>query len=169
MQNTAHDRWLNGLNDDEISLAKTMRPANRAPVLAMIYASMGRFSQAADALIEISSDPNSDAAAAARLLQMAPTKVSAPEALPRLPTSLEFVYLYVGAPHRAIDNYARRAEVGFFGSNSMAFVWHPSYAPVRKTERFKGLMRNAGLVEYWRVKGWPDLCRPVGADDFVCT
>ena len=42
------------------------------------------------------------------------------------------------------------------------------YAPVRKTERFKAFVRNAGLVDYWRAKGWPDLCRPMGADDFVC-
>ena len=42
------------------------------------------------------------------------------------------------------------------------------YAPVRKTERFKAFVRNAGLVDYWRARGWPDLCRPMGADDFVC-
>jgi hypothetical protein len=23
-------------------------------------------------------------------------------------------------------------------------------------------------VDYWRARGWPDLCRPMGADDFVC-
>ena len=40
--------------------------------------------------------------------------------------------------------------------------------PVRKTERFKALVRKAGLVDYWRARGWPDLCRPMGADDFVC-
>jgi len=40
--------------------------------------------------------------------------------------------------------------------------------PLRKTERFQSLVRKAGLVDYWRERGWPDLCRPVGADDFVC-
>jgi len=44
----------------------------------------------------------------------------------------------------------------------------PLYAPLRKTERFKTLMRRAGLVAYWRARGWPDLCRPVGPDDFIC-
>jgi hypothetical protein len=29
-------------------------------------------------------------------------------------------------------------------------------------------VRKAGMVEYWRAKGWPDLCHPVGADDFAC-
>jgi hypothetical protein len=39
---------------------------------------------------------------------------------------------------------------------------------MRKTERFKTYVRNVGLVDYWRARGWPDLCRPVGAEDFVC-
>lgn len=39
---------------------------------------------------------------------------------------------------------------------------------MRKTEAFKDLMRKAGLVDYWRARGWPDMCRPVGADDFEC-
>jgi hypothetical protein len=51
---------------------------------------------------------------------------------------------------------------------SQVFVWHPSYAPVRKTQQFKSYVRYWGVVDYWRARGWPDLCRPVGADDFVC-
>jgi hypothetical protein len=35
-------------------------------------------------------------------------------------------------------------------------------------QRFKAYVRKAGLVDYWRARGWPDLCRPMGADDFVC-
>ena len=50
----------------------------------------------------------------------------------------------------------------------IAMLWHPSYAPVRKTERFKAYVRKAGLVDYWRASGWPEFCRPIGADDFVC-
>jgi hypothetical protein len=42
-------------------------------------------------------------------------------------------------------------------------------ALLRKTERFKALVRQFGLVDFWRARGWPDLCRPTGADDFVCT
>ena len=30
------------------------------------------------------------------------------------------------------------------------------------------MTRKAGLVDYCRASGWPDLCRPMGADDFVC-
>jgi hypothetical protein len=35
-------------------------------------------------------------------------------------------------------------------------------APVRKTEHFKALARNNGLVDYWRERGWPEFCRPDG-------
>jgi hypothetical protein len=33
---------------------------------------------------------------------------------------------------------------------------------VRKGERFKTLVREAGLVNYWLAHDWSDLCRPVG-------
>jgi hypothetical protein len=29
-------------------------------------------------------------------------------------------------------------------------------------------MRDVGLFAYWREWSWPDLCRPVGDDDFEC-
>jgi len=47
-------------------------------------------------------------------------------------------------------------------------MWSPTMAPARKTERFKRFVRDAGLVDYWRERGWPSFCRPVGADDFAC-
>jgi hypothetical protein len=28
--------------------------------------------------------------------------------------------------------------------------------------------RKAGLVEYWRAKGWPEFCHPTIGDDFEC-
>ena len=45
---------------------------------------------------------------------------------------------------------------------------HHSYAALRKTERFKALVRKAGYVDYWHVRGWPDFCHSTTADDFVC-
>jgi hypothetical protein len=81
---------------------------------------------------------------------------------------LGFVYLHVGAATRALDYYEESADVGFFIAGLNMMLWHPSYTPVRKTERFKAFARAAGMVEYWRVKGWPAFCHPIGADDFVC-
>jgi hypothetical protein len=54
------------------------------------------------------------------------------------------------------------------GQVAISPLWFPAHAPLRKTERFKAWARNVGLVDYWRARGWPDLCRPMGTDDFVC-
>jgi len=48
-------------------------------------------------------------------------------------------------------------------------LWMPFMADVRKLPGFKQLMRDVGLVDYWREYGWPDLCRPVGESDFACS
>jgi hypothetical protein len=40
---------------------------------------------------------------------------------------------------------------------------------VRTTERFKKIMRDEGLVAYWRERGWPSFCRPATGDDFECS
>ena len=69
---------------------------------------------------------------------------------------LDFVYLFTGAPGRVLDAYERNVEVGVDENGQTVFLWHPSFAPARKTERFKAMMRNAGMVDYWRAKGWPE-------------
>jgi TolB-like protein/predicted Zn-dependent protease len=46
--------------------------------------------------------------------------------------------------------------------------WFPVFQDVRQLPRFKEFMREIGLVDYWKEYSWPDLCRPVGDDDFVC-
>jgi len=47
-------------------------------------------------------------------------------------------------------------------------LWYPTMREVRQLPRFKEYVREIGLVDYWKEYGWPDLCRPVGDDDFVC-
>jgi len=139
--------------------------------LAELYRAQGRYGEAADTLLAIKGEdqrfgPVEDAA---RLIRSAPTKVKAPEALPALDNALSFVYLYVGAPDRVLDYQERvMAEGNVLISQQVRYLWSPDFAPVRKTERFKALMRAAKYVDYWRARGWPDLCRPLGADDFVC-
>jgi TolB-like protein len=169
--------WLNGKNDEALAIINGMALAdfNRVSDLAMIYTSMGRYGEAADALQEVSlpSDnpnfPPEMLAAAARLLRATPMETDSPQNLPRL-GRLWFVYLHVGATGRALDYYEYLADAGFFaaGGTEFALLWHPSYAPLRKTERFKALMRKGGYVDYWREHGWPEFCRPIGAADFVC-
>jgi hypothetical protein len=104
--------------------------------------------------------------ATVRLLRTALAAATLPQTLPNSP-ALEWVYLYVGAPDRARGFNEEGAETGYQGLAAYP-IWHPSYAPVRKTERFKAYLRTAGYVDYWRARGWPDLCRPVGTNDFTC-
>ncbi len=145
---------------------------NRASELARTYAAMGRYDEAADALLTAPEGVYrpGEAQAAARLLRLAPATV-APQDLPDLPPQLAFAYLAVGASDRfvksVLDDMQRTADTRTAGSSGPVMI-DAAYAPVRKTDRFKVLARDRGWVDSWRARGWPDVCRPVGADDFVC-
>jgi hypothetical protein len=174
--------WLNGKDEEAIAEAKTLRPANRASTLARLYASTGRFGEAADALMET---PNTNSAVireTVRLLRIGPAeKLSSESAILSLPgfeagrvigaRAIDFLYLNAVCPSRfvkrVLDNLESRADAGVVGGE-VNYIWHPAYAPMRKTERFKAFMRKAGYVEYWRVKGWPKFCHPTTGDDFFC-
>jgi tetratricopeptide (TPR) repeat protein len=143
----------------------------RTVALSTAYASAGRYSEAATALLSLPAEsPVSRASIedAARLLRSAPASAPNPDALPALEGELRFVYGFIGAHDRAFDYADRSVELGAIGGTGMRGLWEPQFAPLRKTERFKALVRRTGLVDYWRARGWPDLCRPVGADDFTC-
>jgi TolB-like protein/DNA-binding winged helix-turn-helix (wHTH) protein/tetratricopeptide (TPR) repeat protein len=47
-------------------------------------------------------------------------------------------------------------------------LWYPVMSNVRRLPRFRQLITDVNLVEYWRAYGWADYCRPVGDEDFVC-
>jgi tetratricopeptide (TPR) repeat protein len=143
---------------------------NRLVTLARAYAAEGRFGEAADTLLaipEFGQQSRESIEEAARLLRSAPAKVSLPEALPAWDNELGFVYAYVGAPDRVLDHPERVAIRGL-NPPAARYLWSSEVAPARRTERFKALVRAAGYVDNWRVRGWPDHCRPMGADDFVC-
>jgi TolB-like protein len=166
------ERWLNGQNEEAIALAKTLIPRLGAPMLADIYAAEGRLIDAADAVDVLKNDPGAAfllPEQVAKLLRGAAAKTNPPATLPVFPPQTEFVYLYAGAPQRVLDTYQRRADANYFGGNVDALVWHPSYAVVRRTAQFRELMKKAGMVAYWRAKGWPEFCRPTTSDDFACS
>jgi TolB-like protein len=49
------------------------------------------------------------------------------------------------------------------------FLWQPYKTNLRSDARFKDIVRDLGLVDYWRTTGsWGDFCKPVGTDDFEC-
>jgi tetratricopeptide (TPR) repeat protein len=168
--NLADALWVDGQN--EAAIAKFKENLGRVgsgsgPGLARIYASLGRYEEAADVLSRfpgnaLVSTPGLSEVVV-RLLRSAPAKAASPETLPAL-GGFGFIYLHIGAPERALEFYEQAPR----DTLDILPLWHPSYAPVRKMERFKAVVRAAGLFDYWRERGWPPFCHPVGADDFAC-
>ena len=170
---TAQAMLVNGQTEIAISMIEARRPNLESfdyENLAPAYAAAGRFSEAADTILAIPKNRYGDSGQsieeAAQLIRGAPAKTNRPETLPILPVGLNFVYGYVGALDRIMEHPERALEAGLV--SVFSFLYEPQLAPVRKTERFKTWIRKMGLVDYWRARGWPDLCRPMGADDFVC-
>ena len=95
---------------------------------------------------------------------------------------LELRRLYDGADPAARGGLATWAA--HFGDSALALealraaatqdagilssVWLPQFAEARRLPQFKTLMRDLGVVAYWREYGWPAVCRPLRADDFEC-
>jgi TolB-like protein len=48
------------------------------------------------------------------------------------------------------------------------YVWMPLLGRARQRPAFKALLRDLGLVEYWREYGWPEICQPTQGEDFTC-
>ncbi len=72
---------------------------------------------------------------------------------------------YYGDAQLALDQLNAIAH----GAVDEGLLWRPVLSEVRKLPGFKKLVAREGLVEYWRAKGWPDLCRPTVGDDFECS
>jgi adenylate cyclase len=82
-------------------------------------------------------------------------------ASPALSTIIYAFYFDFPVPEPALD--AMDAMVNE-GEGMYAFwrMWEPGLTHLRNHRRFLRLAERAGLVEYWRAMGWPDLCRPEG-------
>jgi TolB-like protein len=165
---TAEIYWLDGATDKALTMLQPFRPG-RTLELALVEASAGRYREAAAAIREMpaSNYPAGMTEAAAKILESAPAKAAAPDALPRI-GNLSFAYMHVGAPERVLEFYEDEIRAGYFQPISTTWFWHPSYAQVRKTARFKNVVRDLGLVEYWAARGWVPQCRPTQASEFAC-
>jgi TolB-like protein len=165
---TAEIYWLDGATEKAVAMLQPFRPG-RTLELALVQASAGRYREAAAAIREMpaANYPPGMMEAAAKILESAPAKSAAPDMLPRI-GNLSFAYMHVGAPERVLEFYEDEVSAGYFQPISATWFWHPTYAAVRKTERFKKVVRDLGLVEYWGARGWPAQCRPAGMGNFSC-
>ena len=157
--------WASGDNAGALAVALAL-PADydqRSPDLARIYAAMGRFTEAAQA-IEGYRLPER-AQAVTRLLRNAPAR---PEGKVPYLGGLGFVFVYVGLPERALENAEFLADARYPIHINLYPLWQPDFRAARKTPRFQALVRKLGLVDYWRVRGWPEFCHPTTGDDFEC-
>jgi TolB-like protein/DNA-binding SARP family transcriptional activator len=161
--------WLNDDTDAAMAISDSLPPEHRVYTAPQLLAAVGRYEEAADLAADAAHMFLPGVAeAAAALLRSAPTEAASPEALPRLGW-FNFVYVHVGATGRTLEFYEDGVETGYSVSISNALLWHRHYASLRQTERYKDFMRKRGVTEYWRERGWPELCRPLDAEkDFTC-
>ena len=139
----------------------------RANTLALTFAAKGQYQEAADATLNVprESVPPGAPGTASRLLRMVPAPARQ-QNIPYLGV-LSWVFAYVGLPDRALEFEEHVTAAGYYDVGFPTF-WRSEYAAVRKTARFKALVRKMGLVDYWRATSWPDLCHPTTGDDFAC-
>jgi len=65
------------------------------------------------------------------------------------------------------------AAFGAFDRIPLTFIdepwaWLPFYKDYRASPIFKRSIKHFGTFDYWRAKGFPPQCRPIGSDDFEC-
>ncbi|MCR9139819.1 MAG: hypothetical protein NXI27_27755 [Alphaproteobacteria bacterium] len=59
-------------------------------------------------------------------------------------------------------------------TNSRTFIYQVYLVPwtelslIGKTDRFRQMIEDIGLDDYWRDRGWPTRCRPLEGEDFEC-
>jgi TolB-like protein len=165
--------WLNNDNQTALQfLGTVMTQAASNPFIArqtaVIYAGQGKHSEAADAIRKASRSYNPGMVdAAAKFLA---GDWSAPPNAPSL-GFFDLLYVFSNSPDRALAFFETNLNAGMWSATEAAQFWHPSgkFTALRNTQRFKRLMHDAGVVKYWRERGWPDdLCHAAGANNFTC-
>ena len=69
-----------------------------------------------------------------------------------------------GDPELAIEMLSEVDE-----STLLPIVSLPFFSEVRASTQFRELIDARGFVSFWRETGqWPDMCRPLGLDQFEC-
>ncbi len=64
-------------------------------------------------------------------------------------------------PDLVLKTFVRTADLWVF--------WYPLFDDVRGRPEFNLLVRELGLVDYWRANGWNDFCEPTSGESFICS
>ena len=76
-----------------------------------------------------------------------------------------FVYSTLAQPRGMAESLVKIAP---YDSTAITHLWWPSQRENRNHPAIKQYARDHGLWDLWQSRGWPDLCRPVGNEDFEC-
>lgn len=80
-----------------------------------------------------------------------------------------WLFLEYGRYAEALDLlYRIKTDRNFVTFTNGYWVWHERWADMRRTPEFKRYVTRIGFPDIWKRRGWPDLCHPVGDDDFAC-
>jgi hypothetical protein len=79
--------------------------------------------------------------------------------------NIALVAAYLGYPEFAFEVFSTELQ---HTPIRLGTVWYPVMSDVRRLPAFKQFVTEIRLVEFWRAYGWPDFCRPLGSEDFVC-
>lgn len=64
--------------------------------------------------------------------------------------------------------FEQLGRVGAFDDTYPTVLWSASAQRHRQSDEMQRWATETGLVDLWRNRGWPDLCRPAGTDGFTC-
>jgi TolB-like protein/DNA-binding winged helix-turn-helix (wHTH) protein len=158
------DRWTAGLNIE--SLAR-MGTGNREDVRAIraLYPELSFLWQPFAPVFDALDDPDK-AIAQIQTLSRKPG-VFPPLKPGAVPGHLLAFAAMLGRPEFAVDGFVTLTKMNAGVGSSSGIFWAHVFRDMRRLPRFKEVVREEGLVEYWRGAGWPDLCRLAG-DDFEC-
>ena len=72
---------------------------------------------------------------------------------------------YFDAPELALEAFSREMR---YTTIRFPALWYPIMSDARRLPRFRSLVDQAKLVDYWQMHRWADSCEPSGPDDFEC-
>ena len=77
-----------------------------------------------------------------------------------------FVAGFKGRTYYLVGDYDR--AITQFDDSGLVEAMRPSRRELREHPGFKKYIEENGLLPLWQKYGWPDVCVPVGEDDFRC-